>query len=122
MTDFLRRNPLVSGLAVLCAVLAVIVAIELAALGQTPAPPAPPKAAPADARLLPAIAMGTPEAAYPETAARPLWIPTRRPAPPATGAARRLFRRQMVLSEVHQTLRGLIEALQEAERELGVRG
>jgi hypothetical protein len=99
--EFLRRNPLVAGLAVLCAVLAAVIAVELVAFGDPPARPAPGKAATAEARLLPPLAAATPESAYPETAARPLWIPTRRPAPTvATGPQQSFARGQFVLQGV----------------------
>ena len=101
MTEFLRRNPLVAALAVVCAVLAAIVVTELAVLGNAPAPAAARKVAPAEAKLLPSLAAATPESSYPETASRPLWIPTRRPAPQVAAAAQQSFQRgQFVLQGV----------------------
>ena len=101
MTEFLRRNPLIAGLAVLCAVLVAIIALELLALGRTSGPVAPRKVAPAEVKLLPPLAATTPEASYPETASRPLWIPTRRPAPVVATAATPAFTRgQFVLQGV----------------------
>lgn len=97
----MRRNPLIASLAVLCVALAAIIAVEvLAVRGATP--PAPPrKAAPAEAKLLPQVAATSPDSAYVETAARPLWIPTRRPAPPVAVAAAQTFTRgQFILQGV----------------------
>jgi hypothetical protein len=54
-------------------------------------PNAPRKAVPAEAKLLPPLAANTPEQAYPETATRPLFTPTRRPAPEAAAAAQNTF-------------------------------
>jgi hypothetical protein len=97
MIDLLRRNPLIATLTMLCAALAVVLAIEVATLAVAPAPKAPTKVAGTEMRLLPPIAAVSPEAAYPETAARPLWIPPRRPAPPAVVAQPSFARGQFVL-------------------------
>jgi hypothetical protein len=101
VSEFLRRNPLIAGLAVLCVALAVIIAVEWVAVGRaTPAAP-PRKAAPAEVKLLPQIAATSPESAYTETGARPLWIPTRRPAPPVAVATAPTFTRgQFILQGV----------------------
>jgi hypothetical protein len=50
-----------------------------------------PAAAPVEAKLLPQLVASAPEQAWPETAARPLFVPGRRPAPPvvATTAMRK---------------------------------
>ena len=85
--DLLRRNPLLAALALLCGALAVLIVIEYFSIGAPPSSAAARKVAPSEAKLLPPIAAVTPDAAYPETALRPLWIPTRRPAPPAAAAA-----------------------------------
>jgi hypothetical protein len=101
MTGFLRRNPLIAGLAVLCAVLAAVVVVELVALKSSQSPISPRKVAPAEAKLLPQVAASTVESAYPETAARPLWIPTRRPAPVVATATQPAFvRGQYILQGV----------------------
>ena len=100
--DWLRRNPLVAALSVAAAALALIVAVELWS-GLRPAPdPQPPRAAAAaDAKLLPPLALAPAEQAYPEVAARPLWVPTRRPAPQAAVAGAPAFKRdQFVLQGV----------------------
>ena len=85
--DLLRRNPLLAALALLCGALAVLIVIEYFSIGAPPSGAAARKVAPSEAKLLPPVAAVTPDAAYPETALRPLWIPTRRPAPPAATAA-----------------------------------
>lgn len=101
MIELLRRNPLLALLAALCVGLAAIVAVELATLRTTPPPSDARKGSPPDAKLLPPLAAASPEAAYPEIAARPLWIPTRRPAPPVATATQQAFvRGQFVLQGV----------------------
>ena len=101
MTGFLQRNPFIAGLAVLCAVLAAVVILELVTLRSSQPPGSPRKVAPAEAKLLPQVAASTVESAYPETAARPLWIPTRRPAPVVAAAAQPAFARgQYILQGV----------------------
>jgi hypothetical protein len=59
----------------------------------------PVKAAAIDAKLLPPIVATSPEGAYPETGARPLFTPTRRPAPQAAAAAN-MVKGQFVLHGV----------------------
>jgi len=100
--DSLRRDPLLAGLALLAAALAVVIGIEIASGGVGASIPAPSarRAAPAEAKLLPPLIATAPEQAYPEMAARPLWIPTRRPAPQATAAAAAFARGQFVLQGV----------------------
>jgi hypothetical protein len=98
--ELLRRNPLIAALAALCVVLAAVVTLEVATLGSPDAPPAARKVAASEAKLLPPVAAVSAEAAYPETAARPLWIPTRRPAPPAAVAQASFQRGQFVLQGV----------------------
>ena len=98
MGDILRRSPLIIVLAVLALALAALLAAEFL-LGGPPAVPASVKrTAPADAKLLPPLAAVAPEQAYPETAARPLFTPTRRPAPEAVAVAQPTFQKgQFVL-------------------------
>ena len=98
MGDILRRSPLVVLLVFLVVVLAAVLAAEYL-LGGPPAVPASVKrTAPADAKLLPPLAVVAPEQAYPETAARPLFTPTRRPAPEAAAVAQPTFQKgQFVL-------------------------
>ena len=100
MIDTLRRNPLIVALALACVVLAAVVAAELIALGRASKPAPAARGAPAPVKLLPQVAAVAPEAAYPETAARPLWIPTRRPAPPPVAAQPSFARGQFILQGV----------------------
>jgi hypothetical protein len=100
--DLLRRNPMLAALAIAAVVLAVIVAIE-AASGVRPAvsPPSVRPASPAEAKLLPPLVVANIDQAYPETTARPLWVPTRRPAPKAAATPAESFKRdQFVLQGV----------------------
>lgn len=91
MIETLRRNPVTAALAVACATLAAIVALELFLPGRGASSGSPKKAAPAEAKLLPPIAVASVEQLYPETVDRPLWIPTRRPAPSAVTAPAAAF-------------------------------
>jgi hypothetical protein len=81
----LRRYPILIVLAALAVTLAAVVAFELVRgvgggepLGSRPVR----RAAPFDAKLLPPLP-SLPAEQYAEFAARPLWVPTRRPAPAA---------------------------------------
>lgn len=100
MTDLLRRNPLIAALGVLCAVLVAIVALELANVGASGDAGPVRKPAPMEAKLLPPIAAASPEQTYPETVSRPLWIPTRRPAPAVQVAQASFARGQFILQGV----------------------
>jgi hypothetical protein len=86
MFSILQRHPLIIALSVLAAILAAAVAAELG-LGaslRTRMTASPAKAAaPTDAKLLPPQQLAQAEQLYPEVAARPLFTPTRRPAPAA---------------------------------------
>jgi hypothetical protein len=83
MHDWLRRNPVLFLLALAALALAAILAVEYSTGGPTvPTGPAR-RAVPAEAKLLPPVVATAPEQAYPETAARPIFSPTRRPAPAA---------------------------------------
>lgn len=93
MGDLLRRSPLTAALAVLALVLAAILGLEFALGGPKGVGAPGRRVVPAEAKLLPAVAQVPPEQAYPETAARPLFIPTRRPAPEAVVAAQPTFQR-----------------------------
>jgi general secretion pathway protein N len=89
-----QRRPLAFSLAVLAAVLAAIIAIELgvaAGLREVLAPSSGKRAVAAEAKLLPPVVAMAPEQAYPETTARPLFLPTRRPAPEATVQEKKAF-------------------------------
>jgi hypothetical protein len=98
--DLLRRNPLMAVLGLLCIVLAVAVIAELATPGSSTHAAAAKKVAPAEAKLLPPVAFSSVEQLYPETAARPLWIPTRRPAPTVVAAPASFQRGQFVLQGI----------------------
>ena len=90
MIAFFRRHPLMLSLAVLAAVLVVVIGMELGfgtRLSSALNPSAPKRAAATEVKLLPPLLATAPEQAYPETAARPLFTPTRRPAPPLDAAA-----------------------------------
>jgi general secretion pathway protein N len=97
MIEILRRNPLVGALAFACVVFAAIVVLELVTGGPDPNRTVARKSAPAEHKLLPAVAAVSIDQVYPETVARPLWIPTRRPAPPAVAAQASFTRGQYTL-------------------------
>ena len=86
MLAILQRQPLIAILAVAAVLLVAVIGFETgfgARLGPAiPAGVSKP-AAPYEAKLLPALAASDPERSYPEMAARPLFVPLRRPAPPA---------------------------------------
>ena len=86
MLSIFQRHPLAIALSVLAAILAVVIAAEMG-LGaslraQVTGVPAK-RAAPFEAKLLPPQQVAQAEQLYPEVAARPLFTPTRRPAPAA---------------------------------------
>jgi len=90
MTGWLRANPLLSLLGAAGLVLAIVIALEVAFgpnLGRIMEAGQGRRAVPAEARLLPPLAAAGSELTYPETVDRPLWVPTRRPAPEAPAAA-----------------------------------
>lgn len=82
------------------AALAVVIGIEhhLGADESGGGPRAPAKVA--DARMLPPFAMAAADQAAPETAARPLFTPTRRQAPPAASVQPTMRKGQFVLTGV----------------------
>src|SRR5215831_15146852 len=90
MRAILQRRPLVAVLAVAAAVLVIALGLETG-FGTRLAPAIPAgvskAAAPFEAKLLPALAATDPERSYPEMTARPLFVPLRRPAPPAEQVA-----------------------------------
>jgi hypothetical protein len=82
--ELLRRYPLVSALAILAGVLVLVLALEYAssaALHEKVSGTATSQGVPVQAKLLPPIPAVNPEQEYAETGARPLFTPTRRPAP-----------------------------------------
>jgi hypothetical protein len=89
MIATLKRFPVISALAAVAVVLLAIVLLEIASgsvaqrqLANVPVQ----RTAVVEAKLLPAITPVSAEDAYPESGARPLFTPTRRPAPPGTVA------------------------------------
>jgi hypothetical protein len=83
---FVQRHPMLAALAVVAALLAGLIGLELAF--GTPSPPqagTSSKGAPTEAKLVPAVVATAPDA-YPEMVARPLFVATRRPAPEAPAA------------------------------------
>jgi len=100
MIDLLRRNPLIAALGLACAVLAAIVVFELVMAGSNPGSAGARKSAAAEAKLLPPISAAAPDQVYPETVNRPLWIPTRRPAPAPVVAAASFAPGQFILQGV----------------------
>ncbi len=102
MRELLQRHPLIAGLAALAVLLLVVLGIEAAMgvrLRESLMPTAPVKAAAVDARLLPPVPDAPAEQLYPETGSRPLFTPTRRPAP-AAEAVGALVKGQFVLHGV----------------------
>lgn len=103
--DLLRRHPFLAALAGIAALLAVVLMAELGSgAGDRTriAASAPPRVAASPAKLLPPVPATVPERAYPETGARPLFTPTRRPAPavaatPAAQMAKGQFTLQGVM-------------------------
>ncbi len=86
MIAWLQRHPLMTSLAALAAVLLVVIGVETGFGSglRIPIPATASKKASAfEAKLLPSLAASEAEQLYPETAARPLFTPTRRPAPEA---------------------------------------
>ncbi len=84
MLSLLQRHPLVAALSAIAALLVVAIGMETgfgSSLQRAIPAAAPGRATPMVAKLLPSIAASQPERLYPETTARPLFIPTRRPAP-----------------------------------------
>ena len=102
MMEWIRRSPLLALLAIAAFVLAAVIAAEAILGAQRTAPAAGSRhAAPAEAKLLPPMVVASAEQAYPETTARPLFIPTRRPAPDAPAGAKNSFQKgQFVLQGV----------------------
>lgn len=89
MLAMLQRHPLIVALSGVVVLLLVVVGLEAgfgSSLHGTMAATAARGATPFEAKLLPSIAASQPERLYPETTARPLFIPTRRPAPEAPPA------------------------------------
>jgi len=93
MMDFVRRQPAMVALGAIAALLLIVIAVEaqLGARMRAQGAPGGGKVAAAEPKLLPPVAVGAPEQAYPQMTARPLFIPTRRPAPPLETAPQQAF-------------------------------
>lgn len=105
MISWMQRRPLIAALAFLGAVLAGLIALESgvgARLGMATTAAPPQRAALHEANLLPPVAPIVPEQAYAQVTERPLFTPTRRPAPPEpVGSKQPAFNRgQFVLQGV----------------------
>jgi general secretion pathway protein N len=104
MSGWLQRNPLIAALGLLAVALIVVLAIEVR-LGARSQPDVPAKrGAAAEAALLPPLPAVAPEQAYAETTTRPIFVPTRRPAPELAVASAPTFQRGQF------TLQGVIIA------------
>lgn len=102
MPEFLQRNPLVMVLAAVAVALLIVIGFETgwgSGLRTALPPPSTVRSAAVDAKLLPPVADAAPEAAYPETGNRPLFTPTRRPAP-APEAVGSMVKGQYVLQGI----------------------
>jgi len=101
MPALFRQNPLAFVLAGIAALFAVVIAIEAAFnFWTTPPVPASKAPTPTEVKMLPPLAAVVPDQAYPETAARPLFTPTRRPAPAAPTVASTMVKGQFILTGV----------------------
>jgi general secretion pathway protein N len=104
MRSWLQDNPILGVLSALAILLAVVIGVEGefgASVGSVIRPGAARRAVATDAKLLPPIIAIAPEVAYPETVARPVFSPTRRPAPEAPATAQSTFQKgQFVLQGV----------------------
>ena len=86
MFSIFQRHPLIIALAILAAILAAVIAAEVglgASLRAQITGEPTRRAVPFEAKLLPPQQLAQAEQLYPEVAARPLFTPTRRPAPAA---------------------------------------
>ena len=104
MASFVQRQPLAAALAAASVLLVAIIGLETG-FGARLRPSVPAgvsrPAVPAEVKLLPSLAASNAETLYPETTARPLFVPLRRPAPPAEAAAASTLKRgQFVLQGV----------------------
>lgn len=96
MLAILQRQPFIAVLAVVAVLLVAALGFETgfgARFGPVLPTGVSKPAAPFEAKLLPALAATDPERSYPEMAARPLFVPLRRPAPPAEQVAQANLKR-----------------------------
>lgn len=104
MSGWLQRNPLIAALTLLAAGLLVVLAIEVGVGARDVSGVPAKRGVAAEPRLLPPLPQVTPEQAYAETTTRPIFVPTRRPAPPVAVATAPAFQRGQF------TLQGVIVA------------
>lgn len=104
MSGWLQRNPVIAALALLAVALVAVLGMEVLLVDRAPSLAPPKRGMATEARLLPPVAVVTPEQAYAETTTRPLFVPTRRPAPELAAAAAPAFQRGQF------TLQGVIVA------------
>jgi general secretion pathway protein N len=104
MRDLFQRQPLAVALAAAAILLLVVIGFETgfgSRLTPSISTGVSRPAAPFQAKLMPPLAAAQPEALYPEMAARPLFVPLRRPAPAAEQApASNMKKGQFVLQGV----------------------
>jgi general secretion pathway protein N len=96
MTGWLQRNPAVGVLAAACVLLLAVIGAEAgfgARLSDALRAGSPQRALPSEAKLLPPVIATSVEQAYPETTARPLFTPTRRPAPELAAVPQSTFQK-----------------------------
>ena len=99
--SWLRRNPLALVLALAAIALVAVLAVEVAVGPGDAGEVASKRGMAPDAKLLPSVAAVSPDQAYAETTARPIFVPSRRPAPPVqTVAAPAIQRGQFTLQGV----------------------
>lgn len=104
MNGLPRRSPLVLVLAVAAVALGIALTAEILLVSRDESAAPAKRGTAAEAKLLPPVAQVVPEQAYAETTARPLFVPTRRPAPELAVAAAPAFQRGQY------TLQGVIVA------------
>jgi hypothetical protein len=104
MRSFLQRQPLLAALAAVAIALVVAIGVETgfgARLGASVPAGVSRPASPQELKLLPPLAAINADTQYPETTSRPLFVPLRRPAPPADVAqASAMKRGQFVLQGI----------------------
>jgi general secretion pathway protein N len=102
MIESIARRPMVAVLGAMLVLLLVLVGVEAGMGSRTAHDGGPVKAAATpEAKLLPPVVAQAPDQAYPEMAARPLFTPTRRPAPAEPNQGKPAFARgQFVLQGV----------------------
>ncbi len=90
MGSIFQRHAMATAFGIAALILLLVIGFETGWGSRLRAPDpltGPARGAPVEAKLLPSIVASAPEAAYPETGNRPLFVPTRRPSPAAVQAA-----------------------------------